>query len=426
MRTTSEKFEPGLEHARALDRADELASFRRLFHLPRRGSRALTYLCGHSLGLMPKRARAAVDVELERWATRAVEGHFDEGGWLAYHERFAAPLAELVGAAPAEVVAMNSLTVNLHLMLASFYAPSGGREKILIERGAFPSDRYAVESQLRWHGRSPDRCLLELETDPRTGLIEIEQFETMLARHGETVALVLLPGVQFLSGQALDAAAYTRIARRYGCRIGFDLAHALGNIPLAMHASGADFAVWCSYKYLNGGPGAIGGCFVHERGMQDETLPRLAGWWGHDKSSRFRADVDFAPIPTAEAWQLSNPPILAMAPLSSSLEIFARAGRAALRAKSERLTAYLEFLLTDELGGEIEVITPPARGAQLSLRLPRGAEAAALVQRDLRAGGVVADWRADLLRLAPVPLYNRFTDVHAAVRALARALRTSR
>ena len=216
MRTTSEKFEPGLEHARALDRADELASFRRLFHLPRRGSRALTYLCGHSLGLMPKRARAAVDVELERWATRAVEGHFDEGGWLAYHERFAAPLAELVGAAPAEVVAMNSLTVNLHLMLASFYAPSGRREKILIERGAFPSDRYAVESQLRWHGRSPDRCLLELETDPRTGLIEIEQFETMLARHGETVALVLLPGVQFLSGQALDAAAYTRIARRYG------------------------------------------------------------------------------------------------------------------------------------------------------------------------------------------------------------------
>jgi len=321
---------------------------------------------------------------------------------------------------------MNSLTVNLHLMLASFYAPAGRREKILIERGAFPSDRYAVESQLRWHGRSPDRCLLELETDPRTGLIEIEQFETMLAGHGETVALVLLPGVQFLSGQALDAAAYTRIARRYGCRIGFDLAHALGNIPLAMHASGADFAVWCSYKYLNGGPGAIGGCFVHERGMQDETLPRLAGWWGHDKSSRFRADVDFAPIPTAEAWQLSNPPILAMAPLSSSLEIFARAGLAALRAKSERLTAYLEFLLTHELGGEIEIITPPARGAQLSLRLPRGAEAAALVQRDLRAGGVVADWRADLLRLAPVPLYNRFTDVHAAVRALARALRTSR
>jgi kynureninase len=321
------------------------------------------------------------------------------------------------------------LTVNLHLMLASFYAPSGRREKILIERGAFPSDRYAVESQLRWHGRSPDRCLLELETDPRTGLIEIEQFETMLARHGETVALVLLPGVQFLSGQALDAAAYTRIARRYGCRIGFDLAHALGNIPLAMHASGADFAVWCSYKYLNGGPGAIGGCFVHERGMQDETLPRLAGWWGHDKSSRFRADVDFAPIPTAEAWQLSNPPILAMAPLASSLALFERAGLERLREKSERLTAYLEFLLEHELGDAVEIMTPreaASRGAQLSLQLGIDAAAAIAVERALREAGIVADWRGTTLRLAPVPLYNRFLDVYTAVRALGRGLRTSR
>jgi kynureninase len=419
-------FDPSPEFAQARDAQDPLAELAAEFLRPAEDGRPLRYFCGHSLGLMPRAASAAVEIELERWAQRGVDGHFDaDGGWFAYHERFAQPLASLVGARPAEVVAMNSLTVNLHLMLVSFFRPAGERRRILIERGAFPSDRYAVQSQLRAHGLDPERDLVELEAGPQ-GFLEPAGLAALLADRGQQIALVLLPGVAFLTGQSLDLPAYTRIAQAHGCRIGFDLAHAIGNVPLALHEAGPDFAVWCSYKYLNGGPGAIGGAFVHERWHSAEGLPRFEGWWGHDKSRRFAVDSPFHAIATAEAWQLSNPPVLAMAPLTASLALFERAGAAALRAKSVDLTAYLEALLLHSLGDELELLTPTTaadRGAQLSiaLRRPQGDGRALLAA--LRRRDVVADWREpNVLRLAPVPLYNSYSDVHAAVQALERSL----
>ena len=437
----SPKFLPGLAGARALDADDELASLRREFELPRERGKALIYLCGHSLGLMPRSARGAVSTELDRWAALAVEGHFPDarpkrrrarptppahGGWLDYHARFAAPLAELVGAERDEVVAMNTLTVNLHLMLATFFRPTRERYKILIERDAFPSDRYAVESQLRWHGLDPKDALLMLA--PRDGSFELdrERYDALLAEHGERIALVLLPGVQYLSGELVALADYTAAAQHYGCRVGFDLAHAIGNVPLAIHDSGADFAVWCSYKYLNAGPGAVGGCFVHRRHGAAATLPRLAGWWGHDRERRFLMEPKFTPLSGAEGWQLSNPPILSLAPLAASLALFEEAGMKRLRRKSLALTRYLEWLLERELGGRAQLLTPAEperRGCQLAIRLaPPPEDAPSFVAR-LRAAGVVADWRQpNVLRLAPVPLYNRYRDVYGAVQALRRTL----
>ncbi len=422
----SNRFSPGLNGAQKLDAEDALAGFRRRFHMPRLGKRAAVYLCGHSLGLMPRRARSALDAELERWAERGVEGHFGAAGWLGYHERFSEPLAALVGAHPHEVVAMNTLTTNLHLMLVSFFEPDRERCRIVIERGAFPSDRYAVQSQLAFHGLDPESALLELDPEPDTGLLDPAGLERLLASEGERVALVLLPGVQFLTGQALDLKAYSDVARRFGCRIGFDLAHAVGNLPLGMHDSGADFAVWCSYKYLNAGPGAVAGCFVHERWAADPERPRFAGWWGHDKQSRFRMPARFSAIPGAEGWQLSNPPVLSLAPLAASLEVFAAAGIDRLRRKSERLTAYLEYLLETRLEERVEILTPRRaadRGCQLSLKLRDPAAAAAPIPSRLRSAGVIVDWRPpDVFRLAPVPLYNSYRDIYKAVRALERAL----
>ncbi len=318
----SPKFLPGLAGARTLDAADELAALRREFELPREGGRTLTYLCGHSLGLMPRAARRAVETELDRWATLGVDGHFPDarpprgrarplraahGGWLDYHVQFAPLLADLVGAHRDEVVAMNTLTVNLHLMLATFFRPTAQRYKILIERDAFSSDRYAVESQLRWHGLDPRTALLELGF--RDGSFELDRarYDALLAEQGDSIALVLLPGVQYLTGERLDLAAYAAAAQRYGCRVGFDLAHAIGNVPLAVHDSGADFAVWCSYKYLNAGPGAVGGCFVHRRHGAADDLPRLAGWWGHDRGRRFLMEPKFTPLSGAEGWQTQQP-----------------------------------------------------------------------------------------------------------------------
>jgi kynureninase len=422
-------LDSGANGARALDAADEVRSFRREFALPRRGARTLTYLCGHSLGLMPRGARRDVDREIERWAERGVDGHFADRrhrGWLDYHERFSAPLAALVGAKVGEVVAMNTLSVNLHLMLVSFFRPAKERCKILIERNAFPSDRYAVMSQLEFHGLDPAEHLLEVA--PRTGAwtLDLDDFRALLEAHGERIALVLLPGVQYLTGERLNVAAFTAEAHRFGCRIGFDLAHAIGNVPLALNAAAPDFAVWCSYKYLNGGPGAVGGCFVHERWAKARGLPRFAGWWGHDPAQRFTMPREFAPMPGAAGWQLSNPPIFSLAPLLSSLELFQRAGLAKLRKKSMQLTQYLQMQLAAELGERVEMLTPAdpeARGAQLSLRLrPTPREPAALLAA-LNAAGVIADLREpDVLRLAPVPLYNRFQDVYIAVRALRDAI----
>ena len=435
------KFSPGLAGARALDADDELHALRREFALPRERGRTLVYLCGHSLGLMPRAARRAVDTELDRWGALGVDGHFPDalpkrgrtrplrdahGGWLDYHVQFTPLLADLAGAGRDEVVAMNTLTVNLHLMLATFFRPTAQRFKILIERDAFSSDRYAVESQLRWHGLDPRTALLELGF--RDGSFELDRarYDALLAEQGESIALVLLPGVQYLTGERLDLAAYAAAARRYGCQVGFDLAHAIGNVPLAMHDSGADFAVWCSYKYLNAGPGAVAGCFVHRRHGEAENLPRLAGWWGHDRGRRFLMEPKFTPLSGAEGWQLSNPPILSLAPLKASLELFDEAGMKRLRRKSLALTGYLQWLLERELGGRARLLTPTEperRGCHVAIQfVPPPADASAFVAR-LRGAGIVADWRKEnVLRLAPVPLYNRFRDVYGAVQALKRTL----
>jgi kynureninase len=320
---------------------------------------------------------------------------------------------------------MNSLTVNLHLMLVSFFAPAGERCRILIERDAFPSDRYAVQSQLEFHGLNPAQDLIEFGGAGGAGL-SAAALDARLTAEAGRVALVLLPGIQFLSGEAIDLAACAAVARQHGCLVGFDLAHAIGNLDLDLSAADPDFAVWCSYKYLNAGPGAVGGCFVNRRWTSEPALPRFAGWWGHDKASRFALAQRFSAIPSAEAWQLSNPPVLAMVPLAASLDLFALAGHERLRQKSIALTAYLEFLLTGECGDRIEILTPrdaPARGAQLSLRLHGDAARTRDLVSALRRAGVIIDWRApDVLRLAPVPLYNSFADVHASVTALAAAL----
>ena len=411
------------------DRADGLAKLRDAFRIPTRADGTeQVYLCGHSLGLQPKAVASIVQEELESWARRAVDGHFESARpWLNYHERFAPSLARLVGAQPLEVVAMNTLTVNLHLMLATFYRPTRERSKILIEKHAFSSDLYAVASQVRLHGFDPATAVLEIA--PRAGeeAVRTEDVLALIEREGAQIATVMLPGVQYLNGQRFDLQAIAQQARRAGCRVGFDLAHAIGNVPLELHDSGADFAVWCHYKYLNAGPGAIAGCFVHERHARDSDLVRLAGWWGHDKSSRFQMPHDFQPLPGAEGWQISNLPILAAAPLLASLPLFDAAGLPALRAKSLRLTGYLESLLRAQLADAATILTPSdpeARGCQLSLRLRRSPAEAHKVFDALAAAGFTGDWREpDVIRVAPVPLYNTFVEVWEFAATLGRLLR---
>jgi kynureninase len=409
-------------HALALDAADPLARFRSEFHIPMLHGREQRYFCGNSLGLQPKATAAAVLTELEDWAAYGVEAHFrGRNPWMPYHHQLREPLAALVGAEPIEVVAMNSLTVNLHLLMASFYRPTAERPAILIEAGAFPSDRHAVESQLRLHGFDPSRDLIELAGDEPTGTVSMQAIERTLAEHGKRIALVLWPGVQYRTGQAFDIAEITRLAHAQGCIAGFDLAHATGNLELALHDSNADFAAWCHYKYCNSGPGAVAGAFVHARHAHTDR-PRLAGWWGHDQSTRFLMGPEFVPTPGADGWQLSNPPILALAPVKASLDIFQRAGMARLRAKSEQLTGYLEALIREHAADTLEILTPadPARrGCQLSLRVIAGRERGRALFDALTAQGIVGDWREpDVIRISPTPLYNRFTDVLALVRAV--------
>jgi kynureninase len=390
-----------LADARQRDAADSLAGLAEEFHHPRRsdGSRYI-YLCGHSLGLQPRRAADYIRQELEDWAHAGVLGHEEATRpWIPYHRHAAAPLAELVGAGPTEVVAMNSLTVNLHLMMTSFFRPAGARNTVMIEAGAFGSDRYAVVSQLHLHGLNEAQHLIELA--PRDGERCLRGADILerIERESSRLALVLLPGVQYLTGQSFDLAAIIAAARRAGAVAAVDLAHAVGNTELRLHDWNADFAVWCSYKYLNAGPGATGGCFVHERHGRRFDLPRLAGWWGHDPHTRFAMGPQFHPVAGAEG---------------------------ALRRKSEQLTAWLEDAIKARCGEHIEIITPadPAqRGCQLSLRVKRTAQAARQFHARLSAAGVLADWRdPDIIRVAPVPLYNSFTDCHHAVQALVAAL----
>jgi kynureninase len=416
------------EHAHALDVADPLRAWRERFVLPQdEAGHELVYLCGHSLGAQPTLAADYVEEVMRDWRSLGVDGHFaGRHPWTTYHERAAPALAELVGAGTQEVVAMNALTANLHLLLVSFYRPAGERTALLIEQQAFPSDRHAAESQVRWHGLDPGRDLIEVA--PRAGetCLRTEDLVATIEREGPRIATVLLPGVQYLTGQRLDVEVVTAAARRAGCTVGWDLAHAIGNVPVALHDAGADFAVWCHYKYLNGGPGAVGGAFVHARHARRDDLPRFAGWWGHDRVTRFEMGPVFHPMQGAQGWQLSNPPILGLAPLVASLEHFGTVGLAALRAKSVVLTGYLEALIDARLAGRVTVLTPHGaseRGAALSLRLKCGRDAARAAFDGLRTRGVVPDWREPgVIRVAPVPFYNGFDDAWRFVDALCAEL----
>ncbi|MFN8342087.1 MAG: kynureninase [Cyclobacteriaceae bacterium] len=400
-----------LAQARILDRRDSLRKFRTAFHFPRHGRTSALYFCGNSLGLLPKQAAMLLKEETDQWKKFGVEGHFrGKRPWMTYHRQFTASLAQITGALPSEVVAMNQLTVNLHLMLTSFYRPTSQRYRIIAEAGAFSSDRYAIESQIRLHGLSLSDTLVEIS--PLTGehALRTEDILSTIRQHGATVALVLFSGVQYYSGQYFDIASITKAAHDVGAFAGFDLAHAIGNVPLELHDHGVDFAVWCSYKYLNGGPGAIAGAFIHEQHHQ-KNLPRLAGWWGHEEKNRFAMRPGFTPMAGAEGWQLSNFPVMSGTALLASLAIFRKAGMKAIRQKSIRLTGYCEAILTslDPQQQHFLIITPSDRGAQLSLLMKHDGRA---IFDWLTHKGVIADWREpDVIRIAPAPLYNSFEDV---------------
>ena len=425
--TLSAEIATYLESPQILDLEDTLKPFRKRFHHPQdKSGNPFVYLCGNSLGLQPDTAEQYVLDELEAWKQLGVDGHLQaKRPWLPYHEFLTSYSAEIVGALDTEVVVMNALTVNIHLLMASFYRPKGKRKKILIESQAFPSDRYAVQSQLKFHGHHPDDDLLILQ--PGNGEhISMSDVIACLDRYGEEIALVFLGGVNYYTGQALDMASITEKAQDCGCRVGFDLAHAAGNLKMSLHDWSVDFAAWCGYKYLNGGPGAPSGAFIHERYLGRIDFPRFEGWWGHEKSSRFQMPKDFKPLNTAEAWQISNPPILSMAALLASLEIFHEAGMNQLQQKSEKLTSYLELLLKSELKDHITIITPVSvkdRGCQLSIRLNNPN---INIIDILHEKGVVCDWRdPDMLRVAPAPLYNTFDDCYQFVHILKEILNES-
>jgi len=404
-----------LEYSKNLDSKDPLAAFRSKFYIPKQTDGGdVIYFAGNSLGLQPKSLRAYVEQELKDWETKGVEGHYHaKNPWLPYHELLTGQTARLVGAKPFEVVNMNSLTVNLHLMLVSFYRPVKERNKILIESNAFPSDHYAVQSQIRFHGYDPVSSLIEMK--PRAGEIALrtEDIVDYINKEGDSIALIMFAGVNYYTGQAFDIEKITKAGHAKDCIVGFDLAHAAGNILLDLHDRDVDFAVWCSYKYLNGGPGAIAGAFVHEKHIRDMSIPKFWGWWGQNKATRFLMEHNFQPIPTVESWQLSNPPILQLAALRASLDIFEEAGINNLRAKSEKLTGYAEYLINEKNDGSIKIVTPSnqaERGCQLSLKTTKDGRN---LHDKLIKNGVICDWREpDVIRIAPVPLYNTFADVY--------------
>ena len=408
-------YQDAREYAAKLDRDDPLRSFRERFNFPLdRDGLSPVYFCGNSLGLQPKLAAEYVLQELANWRELAVDGHFhSQRPWLTYHRQATAGFAALTGAREAEVVAMNTLTVNLHLLMASFYRPEGNRRRIVVEAKAFPSDRYAALSQVRLAGFDPDSDVLEWPAADGDGYLDIRDLESLLEREGDTIALLLLPGVQYYTGQVLDMQRICALGREAGCRVGLDLAHAIGNVELRLHEWAPDFAAWCTYKYLNAGPGAIAGAFVHDSHFSPGNLDQLHGWWGNDEATRFRMLPDFDPASGAELWQLSNPPILSLAPVVAALEIFAEAGFDRLRAKSRTLTGYLAWLIRQRYGDWLRPITPEsARGAQLSLVVTDRAVDARRLFDALTGLNVTGDWREpNVIRVAPAPLYNSYSDV---------------
>ncbi len=407
-----------LAYAQAQDLADPLHMYRSRFHIPQHGASDAIYFTGNSLGLQPKTVQAYVQQELYDWARFGVEGHFmAKNPWLSYHELLTEKMARIVGALPAETVMMNGLTVNLHLLMVSFYRPTKQRFKILCEAQAFPSDRYAVQSQIQFHGQylgfGVDAALIEVA--PRAGEAALQHEDVLAAieRHKDSLALVMLGGVNYFTGQVFDIAGITQAAHQAGALMGVDLAHGAGNIKLELHAWGVDFAAWCSYKYLNSGPGGVAGAFIHERYLRDTARPQFAGWWGHDKATRFLMGKTFVPIPSAERWQISNAPVLSMAACRASLDLFDEVGMQALVLKSQKLTAYLEFVVGDinrQKGNCLEIITPREhRGCQLSI-VAHG-HGKPLLDK-MMAQGIVPDWREpNVIRCAPVPMYNSFEDV---------------
>lgn len=414
------------QFAREADQKDELREFRQQFLFPQHKDEPVVYFTGNSLGLQPKEAREMLLSELDDWARLGVEGHTQaQHPWLPYHEFFSEKLAKIVGAHSTEVVAMNGLTTNLHLLLVSFFRPQGKRTKILCEGKAFPSDQYALKSQLRFHGLNPEEHLIEVMPD-EDGLISNDRVVRAIDENKDEIALVMLGGVNYYSGQWFDMARITDAGHRAGALVGWDLAHAAGNVPLELHKWDVDFAAWCGYKYLNSGPGGISGVFINKKYHGKKDIPRFEGWWGHNKNERFKMGETFDPIPTAEAWQLSNAPIFSMTPLLASLKLFEQAGMHRLREKALRLTGYLEFVIDQirqQTGVALRVLTPAhtaERGCQLSVVIPGGKK----IFDRLTAEGVIADWREpDVIRMAPVPLYNSFGDIYRFGKILERSLK---
>ncbi len=420
------RFEGNKAFALEMDSKDELRNFRNQYHIPKKEGKDAIYFCGNSLGLQPKNAAGLVENEMNRWRDLGVEGHFKgEWPWTQYHKAVVHAAMDIVGAKEEEIIHMNTLTVNLHLLMASFYKPTKDRYLIIMEAGAFPSDQYVVESQVRMHGFDPETSIVEVSPVEGETLISTEQIKEVIRKNGDRTALVLFGGIQYFTGQCLDMAEISKVTHETGAFLGLDLAHAVGNVPLKLHEWGVDFAAWCTYKYLNSGPGAIGGVYIHEKYATDPTFPRLAGWYGYNAATRFLMQKKFQATPTAEGWQLSNAPILSFAPLIASHSLFQQAGMERLRNKSILLTSYLTYLLDSIPAKErvFEIITPrelSARGAQLSLFTDH--QGKALFQY-LSERGVVCDWRennltekgvgaAGVIRVAPTPMYNTFEEVY--------------
>ena len=418
-------FKPGIEYAKEQDLLDPLAHFRTKFHIPKNShGEEWLYFTGNSLGLQPKETKNYIQQELDDWAKLGVEGHFEaKNPWMPYHEFLTETMAEIVGAKPIEVVIMNTLTTNLHLLMVSFYQPTILKHKILIESDAFPSDRYAVETQLRFHGFDPTESLIEWS--PRKGetLLNIEDLESILQSNGDEIALLLIGGVNYYTGQYVDLKKISELGHEKGCKVGIDLAHGVGNIQPNLHESGVDFAAWCTYKYMNSGPGSLGGVFVHERYAHDQTLKRFAGWWSQNKETRFDMRQPLDITPGAEGWQLSNPPILSMAAIKASLALFSEVGMPALIKKSKQLTGYLEYLILKLNNKNISIITPKdpeQRGCQLSIQVKNANKS---LHDKLTLARVITDWRTpDVIRCAPVPFYNSFEDVFKMVEQLKKIL----